>query len=216
MEDIKKYIDSFDEDRINNKHRYASFDFCYEYFYYNRGNLLGGNLQISCSQLWSYLGSWGMVARGNELQNRSYASLVDIISVINNNPEYYSIAIDSKNYVEKMNEMVKEKYKAYLRVAVIAYDNEAHFYENCGFETITISGSPRIKSVGFRIQKFGEGEDDGKAAATWHGDVVDVALEVGLVNHSPAGKELQQALGQQQRQYGGDQRKHEACRHRLM
>lgn len=102
MEDIKKYIDSFDEDRINNKHRYASFDFCYEYFYYNRGNLLGGNLQISCSQLWSYLGSWGMVARGNELQNRSYASLVDIISVINNNPEYYSIAIDSKNYVEKM------------------------------------------------------------------------------------------------------------------
>ena len=31
-------------------------------------------------------------------------------------------------------EMVKEKYKDYLRVAVIAYDNEAHFYENCGFE----------------------------------------------------------------------------------
>ena len=31
-------------------------------------------------------------------------------------------------------EMVKEKYKDYLRVAVIAYDNEARFYENCGFE----------------------------------------------------------------------------------
>ena len=30
--------------------------------------------------------------------------------------------------------MVKEHYKDYLRVAVIAYDNEAHFYENCGFE----------------------------------------------------------------------------------
>ena len=31
-------------------------------------------------------------------------------------------------------EMVKDKYKDYLRGAVIAYDNEAHFYENCGFE----------------------------------------------------------------------------------
>ena len=31
-------------------------------------------------------------------------------------------------------EMVKKQYKDYLRVAVIAYDKETHFYENCGFE----------------------------------------------------------------------------------
>lgn len=30
--------------------------------------------------------------------------------------------------------MIKEKYKDYMRIALIAYDNEAHFYENCGFE----------------------------------------------------------------------------------
>ena len=30
--------------------------------------------------------------------------------------------------------MMKEQYKDYLRVAVIAYDKEVHFYENCGFE----------------------------------------------------------------------------------
>lgn len=30
--------------------------------------------------------------------------------------------------------MVKEKYKDYMRIALIAYDNEAHFYENCGFK----------------------------------------------------------------------------------
>jgi GNAT superfamily N-acetyltransferase len=30
--------------------------------------------------------------------------------------------------------MMKEHYKDYLRVAVIAYDKEVHFYENCGFE----------------------------------------------------------------------------------
>lgn len=28
---------------------------------------------------------------------------------------------------------VKEKYRDYLRIAVIAYDDELHFYENCGF-----------------------------------------------------------------------------------
>nr|WP_081641119.1 GNAT family N-acetyltransferase [Butyrivibrio sp. XPD2006] len=30
--------------------------------------------------------------------------------------------------------MAKEHYKDYLRMAVIAYDKEVHFYENCGFE----------------------------------------------------------------------------------
>ena len=30
-------------------------------------------------------------------------------------------------------DMVKEKYRDYLRIAVIAYDEERSFYENCGF-----------------------------------------------------------------------------------
>ena len=32
-------------------------------------------------------------------------------------------------------EMVKEKYKDYMRVVVVAYDDELPFYENCGFKT---------------------------------------------------------------------------------
>ena len=31
-------------------------------------------------------------------------------------------------------EMIKEKYAGYLRIAVIAYDDEMSFYENCGFK----------------------------------------------------------------------------------
>lgn len=30
--------------------------------------------------------------------------------------------------------MVKEKYKDYLRIVVVAYDDELHFYQACGFE----------------------------------------------------------------------------------
>ncbi|MCR5120202.1 MAG: hypothetical protein K6B44_11370, partial [Lachnospiraceae bacterium] len=33
--------------------------------------------------------------------------------------------------------------------------------DKCGIETVTISGTPKIKAVGFNIQKFGEEEDDG-------------------------------------------------------
>ena len=31
-------------------------------------------------------------------------------------------------------DMVKEKYRDYLRIVVVAYDEEMHFYENCGFK----------------------------------------------------------------------------------
>jgi len=31
-------------------------------------------------------------------------------------------------------DMVKEKYKDYMRIAVIAYDDEMRFYEACGFK----------------------------------------------------------------------------------
>ncbi len=38
-------------------------------------------------------------------------------------------------------DMIKKKYKDYLRIAVIAYDDELAFYENCGF-TKSIDASP--------------------------------------------------------------------------
>ena len=44
------------------------------------------------------------------------------------NPKYYGMKI-GRTFVD----MVKQKYKDYLRIAVIAYNDEAHFYENCGF-----------------------------------------------------------------------------------
>ncbi|MBR4896805.1 MAG: GNAT family N-acetyltransferase [Clostridia bacterium] len=43
-------------------------------------------------------------------------------------PEYHGRTIG-----RTLMEMVKEKYRDYLRIAVIAYDDERAFYENCGF-----------------------------------------------------------------------------------
>ena len=45
------------------------------------------------------------------------------------NPKYHGMKIG-----RTLVEMVKQKYSDYLRIAVIAYDDEVHFYENCGFK----------------------------------------------------------------------------------
>lgn len=45
------------------------------------------------------------------------------------NPKYQGAKIG-----RTLVDMVKRKYRDYLRIAVIAYDSEAHFYENCGFQ----------------------------------------------------------------------------------
>lgn len=43
--------------------------------------------------------------------------------------------------------MVKEKYADYLRLIVIAYNNEMKFYENCGFEKSEVSSPMFITSL---------------------------------------------------------------------
>ena len=43
--------------------------------------------------------------------------------------------------------MVKEKYKDYWRIVVVAYDDEMHFYEACGFEKSEKSSPMFITSL---------------------------------------------------------------------
>ncbi len=103
---IKKSLDLFLDGQGKNKgrspdERYASFDFCYTYFYTfykeNRLHELANeqNIEMSCLQLGFYLASWGML-RGSsfllEKSVRSYANLIRTISSIN--PELWRIDVD--------------------------------------------------------------------------------------------------------------------------
>ena len=45
------------------------------------------------------------------------------------NPTYHR-----KGIGRKLVEMMKEKYKDYLRIVIVAYNDEVGFYEHCGFE----------------------------------------------------------------------------------
>lgn len=58
------------------------------------------------------------------------------------NPEYHGMKIG-----RTLVDMVKQKYSDYMRIAVIAYDEEAHFYENCGFKKSDNSSPMFITSL---------------------------------------------------------------------
>lgn len=45
------------------------------------------------------------------------------------NPEYHGMKIG-----RTLVDMIKQKYRDYLRIAIIAYNDEVQFYKNCGFE----------------------------------------------------------------------------------
>jgi len=58
------------------------------------------------------------------------------------NPQYHGKTV-GRTLVAKM----KDYYKDYLRVAVIAYDDELHFYEQCGFVKSTDASPMFITSL---------------------------------------------------------------------
>ncbi len=72
--------------------RYASFDYCFNYFQEHReqNNLLGlvrgDSLQLSCLHLAFYLASWGMLRGSSQLLQRSLRTFVPVIEVIANSP----------------------------------------------------------------------------------------------------------------------------------
>ena len=98
--------------------RYASFDFCYNYFYsfYKEKRLSelanNENLQTSCLQLGFYLASWGMMRGSSFLLEKSVRNFRELITCIskmdsrlweidvdNYNDENISILLDCKQQI---------------------------------------------------------------------------------------------------------------------
>lgn len=103
---IKKSLDKFLEGNGKNKgrkadERYASFDFCYNYFYsFYKGNKLNAlaneqNLQMSCLQIGFYLASWGMMRGSSFLLEKSVRNYKNLITEISKmSPELWKIDVD--------------------------------------------------------------------------------------------------------------------------
>lgn len=107
--DVEKSINQFLEGKDKNKgrhpeERYASFDYCYNYFYSfyqeNRIPELAdeSNIQTSCFQIAFFLASWGMFRGSSFLIEKSlkhYEELVRTISKMD--PKLWEIDVDNYN-----------------------------------------------------------------------------------------------------------------------
>lgn len=97
-DNIKKFLNT----RQSN-HRYASFDFCYNYFQsFSRKDQLNTlkNIQVSCLHLGFYLASWGMFRMsgylGSSKSIKFFEETVALIAASNGN-NIWNIDVDSYN-----------------------------------------------------------------------------------------------------------------------
>jgi hypothetical protein len=103
---IEANIRAFIEGNVKNKgllptERYASFDYCFNYFQHFRENgLIDGlakpeTIQISCLQLCFYLASWGMLRGSSQLLQKSIKFFEPLIRYIASAPrELWEIDAD--------------------------------------------------------------------------------------------------------------------------
>jgi hypothetical protein len=91
--------------------RYASFDYCFNYFqsFRESGNVADlasvENIQISCLQLGFYLASWGMLRGSAKLHQRSARHLTPVIEAVASTP--LSVwGIDVDRYTESNTEVL--------------------------------------------------------------------------------------------------------------
>ncbi len=96
--------------KISNIHRYASFDYCYNYFqFFRKNNAISQigtkeNLELSVLQLSYYLASWGMFRGSTALLRHSSHALIPVVKFIAGTSEkYWDIDID--NYDSGVNDL---------------------------------------------------------------------------------------------------------------
>ncbi len=103
-ENLKKFIDGEGKNKGRKpSERYASFDYCFNYFQSFRDNKNikalknVDNIQTSCVQLAFYLASWGMFRGSSFLLERSSKFFEPLIeTIVNCNPRVWDI--DVNNY----------------------------------------------------------------------------------------------------------------------
>jgi hypothetical protein len=106
--EIKETLDQFIGGKGKNKgrqpeERYASFDYCYNYFYtFYREDKISElaneeNMQMSCLQIGFYLASWGMMRGSSFLLEKSVKNYEELINAISKmDPKLWEI--DVNNY----------------------------------------------------------------------------------------------------------------------
>lgn len=92
---LEYIINNFSKEN-NPENRYASFDYCYNYFYQEKN--LTQDIEKSCLVLGFYLASWGMLRGSSFLLQKSVKYLEPAIKYISNlDKKVWNIDVDSYN-----------------------------------------------------------------------------------------------------------------------
>jgi len=127
MPTAEKLIRNFSRQAAPN-HRYASFDYCFNYFqgFRSKSEIAAPqNMENSCMQLGAYLASWGMFrASSFLLQKKSMRHFQSVIEVIASKQQAALWRIDCNEYGEDAKVHLQNAYKE-IRCAVVP-SREAH------------------------------------------------------------------------------------------
>lgn len=108
--DIDANLETF-LDRRAPRARYASFDYCFNYFQEARESGETAQLAdedrllLSCLQLGFFLASWGMMRRGSGLMQRSVRELVPVVELIAAEPPS-TWNLDAHSYIDQADEVL--------------------------------------------------------------------------------------------------------------
>ncbi len=118
--DITKVVGNF-EGKYDPCGRYASFDYCYNYFHPSNKNDLTKNIEQSCLALGFYLASWGMF-RGSsfmlEKSSKHFEPLVEYIASLSDN----AWSVDANNFNDENIDFLIEQYN-HIKEILIQGDN---------------------------------------------------------------------------------------------
>lgn len=110
---IEKYISE-----VKPQNRWISFDYCYNYFYQNRGQVLVDDIEKSCLVLGFYLASWGMFRGKSYLSQNSLVIYKPVIECISKLDDSYW-EIDVNNYDEKsIDEIINIYNKIKIKIGI--------------------------------------------------------------------------------------------------
>lgn len=110
--------------QLNPTHRYASFDYCYNYFHPSTDNDISNNMEFSCLQIGFYLASWGMYRGSSGLLQKSVKHFVPLIEYISKADERLWL-IDVDRYDENNIQLLLKTY-ADLKEIVPAHMSSSH------------------------------------------------------------------------------------------
>lgn len=122
VSDIHKVVNTFQKKR-DSYGRYASFDYCYNYFHPSNGINLRFDIEKSCMSLGFYLASWGMFRGSSFILSKSAKNFEPLIEYIEELPNK-AWEIDANNFDVENIEFLIEIYNNIKELLIP--DKKAH------------------------------------------------------------------------------------------